>query len=171
TGLQAQQSALLDHQHLSLSSIQRVAGPGATFDTLMAFENYPGDPAVPPSAEGLSLAGTELRESTSFALALGVNPTEDLGLRLDYRPDLFDRHEAVQMGRRLVRVLEQVLADPQMRVGDIDVLEETERARVVEQWNDTTQPVPVGSVVDLIAAWAGAAPGVAAVRCGPVVLS
>ncbi|MBI0381285.1 non-ribosomal peptide synthetase, partial [Streptomyces albiflaviniger] len=38
--VQAQQSALLDHQHLGLKEIQRLAGPGATFDTLMAFENF-----------------------------------------------------------------------------------------------------------------------------------
>ncbi|MFI6254480.1 condensation domain-containing protein, partial [Streptomyces sp. NPDC051016] len=40
--LQARQSALLDHQHVGLSEVQRTAGPGATFDTLLAFENYPG---------------------------------------------------------------------------------------------------------------------------------
>ncbi|MEC4021162.1 AMP-binding protein, partial [Streptomyces sp. H27-D2] len=71
----------------------------------------------------------------------------------------------------LARVLEQVAADPQIHLSDINVLEEIERSQVVEQWNDTTQPVPAGTVVDLIAARAEAAPGVAAVRCGPVVVS
>jgi hypothetical protein len=41
TELQAQQSALMDHQYVGLSDIQRAAGPGATFDTLIAFENFP----------------------------------------------------------------------------------------------------------------------------------
>ncbi|MEC4021134.1 condensation domain-containing protein, partial [Streptomyces sp. H27-D2] len=171
TGLQAQQSALLDHQHLSLSSIQRVAGPGATFDTLMAFENYPGDPAVPPSSEGLSLTDTGMRESTSFALALGVNPTEDLGLRLDYRPDLFDEDTVRAVADRLMRVLEQIAADPHAQVSDIDALGPAERSLVVERWNDTALSVSAGSLLELFRVWVERSPGAAAVRCGSVVLS
>ncbi|MEU9560398.1 amino acid adenylation domain-containing protein, partial [Streptomyces fumanus] len=169
--LQARQSALLEHQHLGLTEIQRLAGPGATFDTLMAFENYPGDPAVPPSVEGLTLAGTELRESTNFALALGVTPGTGLELRLDFRPDVFERHEVTRMSRRLVRVLEQMRTDPEMRVSDIDVLEPAVRSQVVEHFNDTGRSVSAGSVLELFRGWVARAPGVVAVRGGAEALT
>ena len=39
--LQDEQSALLDHQHLGLARIQRLAGAGELFDTLVVLENYP----------------------------------------------------------------------------------------------------------------------------------
>ncbi|MGP4092809.1 condensation domain-containing protein, partial [Streptomyces sp. KR55] len=166
TALQAQQSALLDHQHLGLTEIQRLAGPGASFDTLMAFENYPGDPAGPPSAEGLTLADTAMRESTNFALALGVNPADGLHLRLDYRPDAFDDDTARAVTERLIRVLEQFAADPQVHVGDLDALVPAERSRVVEQWNDTGRPVSAGTVLDLFRGWVERTPGAVAVRGG-----
>uniref|UniRef100_UPI002E287937 condensation domain-containing protein n=1 Tax=Amycolatopsis pittospori TaxID=2749434 RepID=UPI002E287937 len=55
--LRAQQTALLDAQYLGLTDIQRTVGPGASFDTLMVFQNYPRGPASqprvgPPPAEG-----------------------------------------------------------------------------------------------------------------------
>ncbi|KOG41491.1 hypothetical protein ADK38_46730, partial [Streptomyces varsoviensis] len=152
--------------------IQRLAGPGATFDTLLAFENYPGDPAVPPSAEGLTLTDTEIRESTNFALTLSVNPADDLGLWLDYRPDLLDEESVRAVAARLVRVLEQMAADPGARVGDIDPLDPEERSRVVGEWNATARPLEAaGTVPELFAAWARSAPDAAAVRCGADLLS
>ncbi|MBR7671545.1 amino acid adenylation domain-containing protein, partial [Streptomyces daliensis] len=171
TDLQEQQSVLLDHQHLSLSAIQRQAGPGATFDTMMAFENYPGDPAVPPSVDGLTLTGTGMRESTNFALALGVNPAEDLSLRLDYRPDLFDANAVQAVAERLVRVLEQIAAAPQARVSDLDVLGPEERVLVIERWNDTKRQVSEGTLLELFQSCVERSPDAVAVRSGDQVLS
>ncbi|MFD4511748.1 amino acid adenylation domain-containing protein, partial [Streptomyces sp. NPDC058457] len=165
-GLQARQSALLDHQHVGLSEVQRAAGAGATFDTMLAFENYPGDLDVQPFGDGLSVTRTELRESTNFAVALGVTPADGLEIRLDYRPDLFGRRDAERMARRLVRVLEQVAADPTVRVGEIDLLDASERASVVERWNDTAGPVEFGTVLERFRRWVVGAPNAVAVRCG-----
>jgi non-ribosomal peptide synthetase component F len=39
--VQTEQSRLLDHQHLGLAELQRMAGAGELFDTLVVFENYP----------------------------------------------------------------------------------------------------------------------------------
>ncbi|MER7923552.1 non-ribosomal peptide synthase/polyketide synthase [Streptomyces sp. NPDC096057] len=152
--LQARQSALLDHQHVGLSEVQRAAGPGATFDTLLAFENYPGDLDVQPLGDGLTVTATELRESTNFALALGVTPDDGLAIRLDYRADVFRRRSALRMARRLVRVLEQMAADRQLRLGAIELLDESERAAVVEVWNATAQDVDASTVVERFRGWA-----------------
>ncbi|CAM5621177.1 Carrier domain-containing protein OS=Streptomyces fumanus OX=67302 GN=GCM10018772_35720 PE=4 SV=1 [Streptomyces fumanus] len=169
--IHAQQSALLDHQHLGLTEIQRLAGPGATFDTLMAYENYPGDPAGPPSAEGLTLADTAMRESTNFALALGVNPADGLHLRLDYRPDVFTEDTVRAVTDRLIRVLEQFAADPEVRVGDLDTLMPAERALVTERWNDTARPVSASTLLDLFGQWVARTPDAVAVRAGAEALT
>ncbi|MEV0643432.1 amino acid adenylation domain-containing protein, partial [Streptomyces sp. NPDC050619] len=168
--VQAEQSALLDHQHLGLTEIQRLAGPGASFDTLLAFENFPGDPEVPAALDSVRLTGAGMRESTNFALALGVDASE-LKLRLDYRHDLFEEREAERIVRRLVRVLEQVAADPRVRVSEIELLAADEWARVVGEWNATARPVGSETVVERIGARAVGAPGVVAVRCGSEVVS
>ncbi|CDR04894.1 amino acid adenylation domain protein [Streptomyces iranensis] len=170
--LQNRQSALLDHQHLSLTEIQRQAGPGATFDTIMAFENHPiGAQDSTAAAAGLRITDTAMRESTNFPLSLGVHPTEELRLRLDYRPDLFDPEAAQGLLDRLVRVLGQMAADPETLVGRLDVLGEVERARVVGEWNATEITLPAGSIVERIEARVGVAPDVVAVRCGEEAVS
>ncbi|MFI2010253.1 condensation domain-containing protein, partial [Streptomyces jumonjinensis] len=129
TELQAAQSALLDHQHLGLTEIQRLAGPGAVFDTLMAFENYPGDPDAQPVTEGLRLTDSMLRESTNFPLALVVNPTDDdLRIRLDHLLSVFDTAMARSMVERFVWVLEQVVVDSGVCLGGVDVVGEVERS-------------------------------------------
>ncbi|MFE2179553.1 condensation domain-containing protein, partial [Streptomyces sp. NPDC059455] len=170
--LQERQSALLDHQHLSLTEIQRRTGPGATFDTIMAFENHPiGAQDSTAAAAGLRITGTAMRESTNFPLSLGVHPTAELRLRLDYRPDLFDPEAAQGLLDRLVRVLGQMAADPETLVGRLDVLGEAEWSRVVAEWNATETTLPGGSIVERIEARVAATPDVMAVRCGEEALS
>ncbi|WP_328685222.1 non-ribosomal peptide synthase/polyketide synthase [Streptomyces sp. NBC_00343] len=164
--LQARQSALLDHQHVGLSEVQRAAGPGATFDTLLAFENYPGDPAAQPSAAGLTISGVSSRESTSFALALGVRPEDGLTLRLDYRPDAFDGDAARTLIDRVVRALERIAADPTVRLAELELLDESERAVVVEEWNATARPTEPGTVLERFRRWAVETPQATAVRSG-----
>ncbi|OPG07251.1 hypothetical protein B1R27_13935 [Streptomyces sp. GKU 895] len=169
--LQTRQSALLDHQHVGLSAVQRAAGPGATFDTLLAFENYPGDLDAQPLGEGLTLAATELRESTNFALALGVTPADGLEIRLDHRADLFDRRDASRMARRLVRVLEQMAADPGLRLSGVELLDAAERDVVVGEWNATARAVDASSVVGRFRARVAEAPGAVALWSGGRALS
>ena len=54
---QGEQSALMAHQHVGLAEIQRAAGLGDLFDTLVVFENYPVDrSALAQQANGLSSA-------------------------------------------------------------------------------------------------------------------
>ncbi|MQS37970.1 non-ribosomal peptide synthetase, partial [Streptomyces katsurahamanus] len=146
TELQAGQSALLDHQHLGLTEIQRLAGPGAVFDTLMAFENYPGDPDAQPVTEGLRLTDSMLRESTNFPLALVVNPTDDdLRIRLDHLLSVFDTAMARSMVERFVWVLEQVVVDSGVCLGGVDVVGEVERSVVVGEWGGVGLSVSAGS--------------------------
>ena len=61
------------------------------------FENYPVDAAGFAAAEaaGLRLAGVSGHDATHYPLTLLARPPSHAGgglaLRLDYRPDLFDR--------------------------------------------------------------------------------
>ncbi|MFC5156642.1 amino acid adenylation domain-containing protein, partial [Streptomyces amakusaensis] len=169
TDLQAQQSALLDHQHLGLTEIQRLAGPGAAFDTLMAFENYRAAENTPPAP--LTLTGTEVRESTTYPLALDVSPVGEFRLRLDHQLSAFDTAAAGALLDRLVHVLSQFAADPTARLGRIAVLDEAERSRVVSEWNATELPSAEGTFLDLFAARVASVPGVVAVRCESDALS
>ncbi|WP_345025620.1 condensation domain-containing protein, partial [Actinomadura keratinilytica] len=150
--VQAEQSVLLDHQYLGLAEIQRLAGSGATFDTLLVFENYPMDQQGPPDLGGLRFTGGDVQETTHYPLSLVVGPGDGLELKLDYRPDVFDEPAARTLARRLVRLLEQMAADPGLLVGRLDVLAADEREAVLSEWNHTAHEVEPATLVDLFAA-------------------
>ncbi|MEV5976566.1 amino acid adenylation domain-containing protein [Streptomyces sp. NPDC052114] len=174
TRLQESQSALIAHQHVGLAEVQKLAGAAAVFDTLVLYENYPLPPQGPapgPDAVTLSPAGAS-RDASHYPLTLVAVPGGDrMRFKLDYRPDLFDRNAAETIVRRFLQVLERIAAEPAARVGDIDVLDATERSHVVERWNATEQPVETASVVTAFEQWAARTPDTVAVRCGADALS
>ncbi|WP_190127169.1 non-ribosomal peptide synthetase, partial [Streptomyces inusitatus] len=167
TELQGAQTALLDHQFLSLSEVQRVAGAGATFDTIMAFENFPSGLSGEDSTEGvaelpgppgLRVVGAGFQESINYPLGLVAGSIGGLGMRLNYRPDLFGADEAQGILDRLLRLLAQMAADPGALLGRLEALGDAEFTRVVSEWNDTSRPVPGASLVELFEAQAGRSP-------------
>ncbi|MFF9899233.1 amino acid adenylation domain-containing protein [Streptomyces longispororuber] len=135
TDLQERQAGLLDHHHHGLPDIQRAAGPGALFDTFVAFESFPLDRAGladAGAAAGITLTGIRPFTTTHYALTVLALADSGASLRLavQYRRDLFGRAEAEDVAVRLGRVLTQFAADPRCRVAAIDVLEPGERALV-----------------------------------------
>ncbi|WP_206328730.1 AMP-binding protein, partial [Streptomyces sp. Tu 4128] len=76
-----------------------------------------------------------------------------------------------RVGRWLVRVLSVVAADPQVRVGQVEVLSEVERYEVVAGWNAAVEVVPEVSWVGLFERWVVRDPGAVAVVCGGESLS
>src|SRR5580692_7297912 len=170
--LQDQQSALLAYHYLGLAQIQRAAGPGAVFDTLVIYENYPRDPVglagAAPGQDPVRVTGTGTPSDAHYPLTLTVMSGNRL--RLTYRTDLFSADAVGLVAGRLVRVLEQVAADPGLRVHQVSLLTDAERA-VLAARNETAAPVPDATVVGLFAAQARRMPDAVAVIDGDAVLS
>ena len=89
------------------------------------------------TGNGLKLGQVQGRDATHYPLALIVQPGETLQLRLDYRPDLFERADVEAMGRRLIRLLEAAVADAAQPLGRLPILERAERDTILRGWNDT----------------------------------
>src|SRR6266849_6481213 len=101
----------------------RLAGLGELFDTLAVFENYPLDrDSLSAEAGGLRLSNVRGHDATHYPLSLMAVPGERLELRLDYRPDLFDRASVEALAGRLVRVLEAAVAAPEVAIGRLEIL-------------------------------------------------
>src|SRR5262249_47563182 len=138
TRLQDSQSDLIAYQHLGLAEIQNLAGLGELFDTLVVFENYPVDrSALAQPLAGLKLASFEGHDATHYPLSLMVVPAERLHLRLQYRTDLFERSGVEAISRRLVALLETVVADPTQPISGINLLAPEERRQLLFEWNAT----------------------------------
>ena len=154
------QSRLMAHQHVGLAEIQQQAGLGELFDTLLVFENYPVDrEGLAGAARGLRLGAVEGHDATHYPLALIVQPGAELRLRLDYRPDLFDRGTVETLAGRLIRLLSGAVETPGRPIGELAILAAAERSTILQGWNDTARPVAPATLPALFAAQAARTPG------------
>ena len=157
--LQDSQSRLMAHQHVGLAEIQGLAGLGELFDTLVVFENFPVDhAALAKTGSGLRVTPIAGHDTSHYSLSLGAMPGEHLRLRVDYRPVLFERESAEILGRRLIRLLELSVAEPDRAIGRFDILDAVERQTMLCDWNDTARAIPVATLPELFAAQAAQTP-------------
>ena len=141
SALQDRQSALLPHQHLGLNTIQRLAGVGDLFDSVLVFENYPLDPkALAGEVAGLRLTGLRAGDANHYPLSLMALPGERLRLQVGYDTSRFTPAEAAVVAERLLHVLRTAQAEPDRPLGQLDLLLPGERARLA-----VTAPEPAGA--------------------------
>ncbi|HEX7243883.1 MAG TPA: amino acid adenylation domain-containing protein, partial [Longimicrobiaceae bacterium] len=65
-------------------------------------------------------------------------------MRLEYDAGLWDASAADRMLCHLARLLEEIVADPGRRLGELELLSAAERRQVVEEWNRTEAEYPSG---------------------------
>ena len=118
--LQSGRARTLEHEHLGLSEIHRIAGQKKLFDTVFVYENYPTDTGLLSGADGLAITDVDSRDFYHYPLAIQAVPGSELDLRIQYRTDVFDDNSI----RRLIEQLEQVLvtmaADPSQPLAAVD---------------------------------------------------
>ncbi|WP_282701797.1 non-ribosomal peptide synthetase [Streptomyces sp. CC219B] len=134
---QGERADLLDHLHLGLGRIQRPTGRPRLFDTTTMLVNYPFDAAsLNPAGARAEVTGFGLDDATHYPLRLVAVPREDGGLsvRLGHRPDVVPREEAARYLERTLRALAELARDPARPAGQVDLLNEEERAMLLSQW-------------------------------------
>ncbi|ATL69942.1 non-ribosomal peptide synthetase [Nocardia terpenica] len=167
--LQRRQSALTEHQYMGLPEIQKAAGTGAIFDTIVMVENYPH--AIGLGDDGLAISSIHTRTGTSYPLTMNVSPGERVRINVSYRPDRIGRDTAAEVARQVVRVLARVVAEPSLLVGRLAVTSEPVRASVVEYWNSTGEAARWPSVLELFRRQVDRSPDAVAVMDGECTLS
>lgn len=171
--VQHEQKRLTQHQFAPLAEIQRWSGHRVLFDSMMVFQNFPAeyDGITDPGGE-LRVTGVTGQDITHYPLGLAAFLAgEELRLRIQFAPDVFDHRITGELLDRLVTVLEAGADDPDVRIGDLELLSEGERRRLTLDWNDTTAPAPIGVLPDIFQRQAAATPDSVAVVCEGVELS
>jgi nonribosomal peptide synthetase CepC len=162
--LQRNQSALMAHQHLGLQEAQAAAGLGAIFDTLVIYENFPRTGLDRPEDDGLNMRPVRKgRDSSHYPFTLVTGPGERMPVILHYDRGLFDREVAASVLGAFVRVVERLVAEPDVLAGRLTLLSVAERAVVVNDWNATAAPVPGESLVELFGRRVDTAPHAVAI--------
>ncbi|MBZ4319205.1 non-ribosomal peptide synthetase [Streptomyces huiliensis] len=162
TRLQAEQAALLPHHDLGLADIQRAAGTGELFDTLVVFENAPDVTESLENARtagGLEVHGIANRDATHYPVTLVPLLLHGrLTVSFEYQPDVLDRAAAQALAGRFERLLGAFLADPDRPVGRLGILADDERAALFTAGRGPAVDVPDTTLPDLFAAQAAARP-------------
>lgn len=143
--LQAQQAAARRYEYAQLVDIQRwsdVPQGQSLFDTLLVFENYPGEADVQPANPRLSISDMVTLEKTNYPLTVIVEPGEELRLRISYRQQRFDDDAITRMLGHLRTLLEGMLTAPESAPGDLPLLTPAEREQILVAWNDTRTDYP-----------------------------
>ncbi|MFD4183964.1 condensation domain-containing protein, partial [Rhodococcus sp. NPDC058514] len=64
-----------------------------------------------------------------------------------YAKSLFDASTVDQLARRFTRILESIAVNPEIVVGEIELLDSAERGVLIEQWNATDHELPSGQLL------------------------
>jgi non-ribosomal peptide synthetase component F len=141
------------------------------FQVMVTFQNAPRQRwqlpglEVSPGRSGAGGARFDLAINTWERRGPGGVP-EGLTGSVAFAADLFDRGTAEVIAGRLVRVLEQVAADPGLPVSGVQILDTAERRQLVAGWNDTARDKPPVTLTELLEEQARRSPGALAVVCG-----
>jgi amino acid adenylation domain-containing protein/non-ribosomal peptide synthase protein (TIGR01720 family) len=113
TRLQADQAEMAGHESASLARIEKEAGVGPLFDSLVVYENAPGliedDAASSPRLAGISSSG-----GTHYPVTVTVPPGEGFSVLLDHDPAALDDALAARLSARLAEVLAALVKDPEV---------------------------------------------------------
>nr|WP_233608436.1 non-ribosomal peptide synthetase [Nocardia stercoris] len=133
--------AAFAHADLPFERVAEVVAPGRSgdrnslFQVMLTFQNNERPTLELP---GLRVEAVETDfVAAKFDLQIGVEPRHaadgtpgELAMVLAYATDVFDEATVRAVGSRFERVLAAVSADPQILIGAIDLLDESERARL-----------------------------------------
>jgi amino acid adenylation domain-containing protein len=103
--------------------------------------------------EGLTNVYTEFPPKEiayDLSIVIGQGENEQLS-RFEYNRDLFDPDTVRRMADGYVRLLEAVVVNPDLRLWEIPLLSDTERQKVIHNWNETQRPIPDQPVHGLFA--------------------
>ncbi|MEU4947168.1 amino acid adenylation domain-containing protein [Kitasatospora aureofaciens] len=134
------------------------------FQVMLAVQNNAAALLELPGLDAEVVGAGELAAKFDLAFTLEERPATD-GLRghLTFATDLFDRRTAEELANRFVRVLAALLADPAQSVAHAEILDATERHRILSDWNDTATDLPTATLPELFAAQVARTPDAVAV--------
>ncbi|WP_025680083.1 condensation domain-containing protein, partial [Paenibacillus massiliensis] len=117
---------------------------------IMVFENYPVEQQMEQQVDQMgearssafAISNVEVVEQTNYDLDLVVMPDELFRIMFRYNANVYDRAAVERMQGHLLQVLEQIIANPHIRVDELALVTPAEQAHLIEMWGDTAAPYP-----------------------------
>ncbi|MFC5739985.1 non-ribosomal peptide synthetase [Dyella tabacisoli] len=141
-----------------IGQTQQIAWLGVNIEPFDYTLDFAGASAIPHN-----ISNGSIQDLTVFVYDRGT--AADLRFDFDGNPALYSMAELDEHRRRLVHLIEQVLADPTQPLSQIDLLGDNERQRLLVACNDTAAPLDSRSLPAWLAAQAMRTPDAPAVQC------
>ncbi|MEB0047000.1 non-ribosomal peptide synthetase [Pseudomonas sp. Dout3] len=156
--------ALREHEHTPLYEIQRWAGGGALFDSILVFENYPMAEALEQGqATGLVFSSISRQEQTHYPLTLVAVTGRQLSLGVSFDQVCFDAPTIARLSAQLESLMTQFLADATQALGALHLLHGEERQAAIDWGKALVMPRDSRTVLERIDAQVRRQPEAAAV--------
>ncbi|MFJ4184419.1 non-ribosomal peptide synthase/polyketide synthase [Kitasatospora sp. NPDC089509] len=150
---------LTAHQHQDVPFEQLVDALNPTrslarhplFQTMLTLQNTTEAVLELPGARGTVEPMGAPDAKFDLSLRLAERPGgQGLTGALEFAVDLFDRTTAERLAERWLRLLTAVAAEPGRRIGEVDLLDDAERSRILTEWS-TGAPAsaPGGTLAEL----------------------
>ena len=137
--LAGQQIAMMPYEHLPLAEVQSASGiQGELFDTVLAFQSYPLDEEGLRRESGGAVSAAQVHSATHYPVSLTVFPGERLELQLAYKGSVLEQRGpgfAQRVLDRLVRILDDVAADPDVLLARLGAPDPAEQRRILTEWS------------------------------------
>jgi len=112
------------------------------FQHLLTFENAPVDPKLREHSDTFEFTDVEVRTHTNYPITVMVIPEDSLHLQISYRCARFEAPAIERMLAHLRQLLEDIVACPHKRVGELHMLTAPERRQLLLDWSRSEHPYP-----------------------------
>lgn len=167
--IQERQLEMQKYEFTPLGQIQNwseVARQQPLFESLLVFENYPLDELSLP-ADRLNIEHVDLKEKTNYPINVIAIPGRTLKIFITYDPNAYEPAVIARMLDHVKNILEQMAQTPTTKVGDISLLGQAERQKILAGWQAAAHaPTSDDLVQHALAQGAATAPQAIAVVCG-----
>ena len=145
------------HQYYSLAEIQAESSLKQNLlDHIIEFQNYPiaeriegvGDRVRKSNqTQPLKLSNVSVFEQGNYDFNVVVVPGDRIYISFSYNSSAYDPQMVEQIGFNSIRVLEQVIENDSLEIGEIVLLSEEERKKILFEFNDNKTHFPHDSTV------------------------
>ncbi|MCU4825566.1 amino acid adenylation domain-containing protein, partial [Bacillus cereus] len=136
----------------SLADIQALTKmKGKLINHILVYENYPMDESLKSfnnkSHAELQVTDMEVFEQTNYDFGIVIIPGEKIKIEITYNNYVYNEEIIDFMGRNLCHTLLQVANDPVCKLGEISVVNEEEKNKVLNEFNKQTPHYPVNKSI------------------------
>ena len=143
--LRAKWIAVREYEQTPLSKIQEWSEvPGSTplFESLLVFENFELNAALRARARGFEQREFQLIGRTNYPLTISGYRDQQLLVKVDYHRSRFQDDSIARLLGHVETVLAAMVSNPAQRIAELSILTETERQRMLVEWNNTKTEYP-----------------------------